>query len=393
MRHTRSLLTAIAALAVVGVTFLGGYLAGDWRARRAAGPDADTSLLWQVRDLLSTRFLGDMPDAQAPLFGAVRGLVGAYQDPYTIFVEPAPRRIERDEIRGHFGGIGATMGRNEGGDLVLTLMRDRPAARAGVKDGDILLAVDGKPITRQMSVQDVVGLVRGDEGTKVVLTLKRADTASPLDITVVRERIETPSVEWRVLSEADHIGYVKISLFGERTTQELETGLAELSAKGVDKLALDLRGNGGGLVDTAVDVTSRFLADGTVLYETKRDGQERYYPVKRVTSPAHKWPLVILVDAGTASASEIVAGALRDAQRAVLIGEKTYGKGSVQEVHELPGGTSLHVTVARWLTPARHQIDKVGLAPDIQVNISAADRDAGRDPQLTRAQSWLHGEK
>lgn len=393
MRHTRSPLLLLAALALVGVAFLGGYLVGDWRARREAGPDADYSLLWQARDLLSTRFLGDMPDAQTQLFGAVRGLVGAYQDPYTIFVEPAPRRIERDEIRGHFGGIGATMGRNEAGDLVLTLMRDRPAARAGVKDGDILLAVDGKPITRQMSVQDVVGLVRGDEGTKVVLTLKRTDTASSFDITVVRARIETPSVEWRVLSETDHIGYVKISIFGERTTQELETGLAELSAKGVDKLALDLRGNGGGLVDTAVDVTSRFLADGTVLYELKRGGQERYFPVKRVTSPAHKWPLVILVDAGTASASEIVAGALRDAQRAVLIGEKTYGKGSVQEVHELPGGTSLHVTVARWLTPARHQIDKVGLTPDIQVNISAADRDAGRDPQLTRAHSWLHGEK
>ena len=389
MRHTRSPLLFIAAMGLVGVAFLGGYLAGDWRARREAGPNADYSLLWQARDLLSTRFLGDMPDAQAQLFGAVRGLVGAYKDPYTIFVEPAPRRIERDEIRGHFGGIGATMGRNEAGDLVLTLIRDRPATRAGVKDGDILLAVDGKPITRQMSVQDVVGLVRGDEGTKVVLTLKRTDTASPFDIAVVRARIETPSVEWRVLSEADHIGYVKVSIFGERTTQELETGLAELSAKGVDKLVLDLRGNGGGLVDTAVDITSHFLADGTVLYEIKRGGQERYFPVKRVTSPAHKWPLVILVDAGTASASEIVAGALRDAQRAVLIGEKTYGKGSVQEVHELPGGTSLHVTVARWLTPARHQIDKVGLTPDIQVNISAADRDAGRDPQLTRAQSWL----
>jgi carboxyl-terminal processing protease len=393
VRHTRNLLFSIAALALVGVAFLGGYLVGDWRARRGAGPNADTSLLWQVRELLSTRFLGDMPDAQTQLFGAVRGLVSAYQDPYTIFVEPAPRRIERDEIRGHFGGIGATMGRNEAGDLVLTLMRDRPAARAGVKDGDILLAVDGKPITRQMSVQEVVSLVRGDEGTKVVLTLKRAGAASPFDISVVRARIETPSVEWRVLSEADHIGYVKISIFGERTAQELETGLAELSAKGVDKLTLDLRGNGGGLVDTAVEITSRFLAEGTVLYETKRGGQERYYPVKRMTSPAHKWPLVILVDAGTASASEIVAGALRDAQRAVLIGEKTFGKGSVQEVHELPGGASLHVTVARWLTPARQQIDKVGLLPDVQVNISAADRDAGRDPQLTRAQSWLYGEK
>jgi carboxyl-terminal processing protease len=391
VRHTRSLLFTIAALALVGVAFFGGYLAGDWRARRAADPGVDYSLLWQVRDLLSTRFLGDMPDAQAQLFGAVRGLVGAYKDPYTVFVEPAPRRLERDEIRGHFGGIGATMGRNEAGDLVLTLMRERPAARAGVKDGDILLAVDGKPITRQMSVPDVVGLVRGDEGTRVVLTLQRTGAASPFDITVVRERIETPSVEWRVLSAADHIGYVKIGIFGERTAQELDTGLAELAAQGVDKLALDLRDNGGGLVDTAVDITSRFLADGTVLYELKRGGQERYYPVKRVTSPGQKWPLVILVDAGTASAAEIVVGALRDAQRAVLIGEKTYGKGSVQEVHELPGGTSLHVTVARWLTPARRQIDKVGLTPDIQVNISAADRDAGRDPQLARAQTWLRG--
>jgi len=380
-------------LALVGSAFLGGYLAGDWRASRDATARADYDLLWQARDLLSTRFLGEIPDAQAQMFGAVRGLVGSYQDPYTVFVEPAPRRIERDEIRGHFGGIGATMGRNEAGDLTLTLMRDRPAARAGVKDGDILLAVDGKPITRQMSVQDVVSLVRGDEGTKVVLTLKRADVANPFDITVVRERIETPSVEWRVLSEADHIGYVKISIFGERTAEELETGVAELAAKGVDKLALDLRGNGGGLVDAAVEITSRFLAEGTVLYETRRGGQERYYPVKRMTSPAQKWPLVILVDAGTASASEIVAGALQDAKRGVLIGEKTFGKGSVQEVHELPGGTSLHVTVARWLTPARHQIDKVGLTPDVQVNIPAADRDAGRDPQLARAQSWLRGER
>lgn len=373
---------------------MGGYLAGDWRARRTAEPAAgDFALLWQVRDLLSARFLGEIPDAQAQTFGAVRGLVSAYKDPYTVFVEPSPRRFERDEIRGHFGGVGATMGRNAAGDLVLTVMRDRPAARAGVKDGDILLAVDGKPITQEMTVQDVVGLVRGDEGTTVVLTLRRPGASGPFDIAIVRERIETPSVEWRVLSAPDHLGYVKISLFGERTTQELETGLAELAAGGVDRLVLDLRGNGGGLVDAAVEIASRFLAEGTVLYEQKRGGQERYYPVKRVASPAQKWSLVVLVDAGTASASEIVAGALRDAQRAALIGEKTYGKGSVQEIHELPGGSSLHVTVARWLTPSRQQIDKIGLTPDVTVNITAADREAGRDPQLARAQAWLRGER
>ncbi|MEJ5197287.1 MAG: S41 family peptidase [Anaerolineae bacterium] len=339
--------------------------------------------------MLKTRFVGDIPDDRTQVYGAIRGLVGSYKDPYTTFLEPAPRRLERDEIRGHFGGIGATLSRDEAGALVLTVMRDRPAARAGVRDGDVLLAVDGTTITADMPVRDVVDLIRGEEGTKVRLTLRRAGVAEPFEIVIVRERIEVPSVEWRILSQTDHIGYVKITIFGERTDQELQIGLNELAAQGVNRLVLDLRGNGGGLVETAVDVASRFLADGVLLYEVRRGGQERFYEVKRVSSPAHGWPLAVLVDAGTASASEIVAGALRDRGRAVLIGEKTYGKGSVQEVHELADGSSLHVTVARWLTPARHQIDKVGLTPDVPVTISSADRDAGRDPQLAKAQEWL----
>ncbi len=395
MSLRRSAFLLVAAVLCAGAVFWGGYLLGDQRARAAARADtaSDFDLLWRVRVLLRDRFMGEIPDTQTQLYGAIRGLVSSYKDPYTVFLEPTSRRFERDEIRGHFGGIGATLGRNDAGDLILTVMRDRPAARAGVRDGDILLAVDGKAITPQMSVQDVVALVRGDVGTRVVLTIRRPGEAAPFDVTVVRERIETPSVEWRVLSAPDHIGYVKISVFGERTNQELETGLAELAGQGVDRLVLDLRGNGGGLVDTAVDITSRFLADGIVLYEAKRGGEERYYPVKKVNSPAQKWPLAVLIDAGTASASEIVAGALRDARRATLIGEKSYGKGSVQEVHELPDGSSLHVTVARWLTPARHQIDKVGLTPDVVVNISAADREAGRDPQLARARAHLAGEQ
>ena len=209
----------------------------------------------------------------------------------------------------------------------------------------------------------------------------------------MRERIETPSVEWRILDTDKHIGYARISLFGQRTSQELEAALADLASQGVDKLVLDLRGNGGGFVDAAVDIDSQFIKDGQVLREVKRAGQERFYPTKGVKGPAQAWELALLVDGGTASASEIVAGSLRDQKRAVLIGEKTYGKGSVQEVHELPDGSSLHVTVARWLTPNRTQIDKTGLEPDIVVNISQDDRDAGRDPQLARAQSWLGGER
>jgi carboxyl-terminal processing protease len=209
----------------------------------------------------------------------------------------------------------------------------------------------------------------------------------------VREQINTPSVEWRMLDTERKIGYARISIFGERTGEELRTALADLQAQGADRLVFDLRGNGGGLVDAAVDTVSQFLKEGNVLREIKRGGQERFYPVKSVQSPAQTWHIAMLVDAGTASASEIVAGALRDQGRAVLIGEKTYGKGSVQEVHQFQDGSSLHVTVARWLTPSRHQIDKTGLQPDINVGITAEDRDTGRDPQLARAQAYLAGQQ
>ena len=171
-----------------------------------------------------------------------------------VFRRAGAARDGADELAGHFGGIGAYMTRNEAGDLVLTVIPDRPAAKAGVQDGDVLLEVDGKPITQEMKVDEVVALVRGDIGTKVTLKLQRSGQAEPLIVSVVRERIETPSVEWRVLDTDKHIGYARISLFGQRTSQELEAGLADLASQGVDKLVLDLRGNGGGLVDAAVDI-------------------------------------------------------------------------------------------------------------------------------------------
>jgi carboxyl-terminal processing protease len=236
-----------------------------------------------------------------------------------------------------------------------------------------------------------VALIRGDVGTAVLLTLQRVGPTRPFDVEVVREKIETPSVEWRLLDKQRGIGYARIGIFAASTFSELLTGIEELHAQGVDKLVLDLRGNGGGLLDAAIQTASLFLEQGNVLREVKRGGQERFYPTKSVSSPAQKWEIALLVDGGTASASEIVAGALRDNGRAVLIGEKTFGKGSVQEVHELPDGSSLHVTTARWLTPDRHEIDKVGLEPDVSVTNSPEDQANGRDLQLRRAQSWLEG--
>ncbi len=390
MRWWRGFVVGLVLGVLAGGVFLGGYTLGA-RQHLAAPASGDFSTLWTVRDLLSNRFAGEAPTAQAQVYGATRGLAESYADPYTRFIEPAPREMERDELRGHFGGIGAYMSRNDAGDLVVTVMRDRPAARAGIQDGDILLAVDGAEITPAMTVEQVVVLVRGEVGTKVALKLLRPGQAEPYTVDITRERIETPSVEWRVLDAEHRIGYVRLSLFGERTADELRRGLNELAGAGVTKLVVDLRGNGGGLVDAAVAVAGLFLREGEVLREVKQGGQERFYPVKTTDSPAQGWELALLVDGGTASASEIVAGALRDQGRAILIGEKTYGKGSVQEVHELPDGSSVHVTVARWLTPNRNQIDGTGLIPTIEVGITQADRDQGRDPQTTRAQDWLSG--
>jgi carboxyl-terminal processing protease len=393
VRAIRSFALGFVAALLLAAVFLGGYLLGGGKSRSAAARGSTFDLLWQVQDLLQTDFLGDIPNATAQTYGAIRGLVATYQDPYTAFVEPAAGEVEQDELRGHFGGIGAQLGRDEYGNMVLTVIRDRPAARAGLADGDILVAVDGKPITSEMTVEEVIALIRGDIGASVVLTVSRASQSEPFDVTIVRERIETPSVEWRVLDSERHIGYIRITIFAESTAEDIRTAVEELAAQGVDKLVLDLRGNGGGLLDAAVDTTGFFVRDGDVLREVKRGGQERYYPTKKTQSAAQNWEIALLVDGGTASASEIVAGALRDNGRAILIGGKTFGKGSVQEVHTLPDGSSLHITVARWLTPDRHQIDKEGLEPDIPVTVSADDRDAGRDPQLKRAQSWLEGER
>jgi carboxyl-terminal processing protease len=229
-------------------------------------------------------------------------------------------------------------------------------------------------------------------GTQVVLTLQRVGVADPVIVTVTRKNIQTPSVEWRTLDQDPAIGYIRVRLFTERTGREMERALQDLREAGITSLILDLRDNGGGLLDAAVDVSSQFLRDGVVLYEDRRDESEKFYSVKK-GGLALDLPLVVLVNGGTASASEIVAGALQDYGRASLIGEKTFGKGSVQLVYDLTDQSSLHVTIARWLTPNRHRIDGEGLKPDVEVIPTEEDRAGGTDPQLDRAVAYLQAEE
>jgi carboxyl-terminal processing protease len=340
--------------------------------------------------LVEDRFFGDVPDMQHVAWGAIRGALGTLNDPHTTFLEPQPRQREIEELSGRFGGIGAYITQAEDGSIVLDPMPGLPAELAGIQKGDVVLRVDDTEVTQEMTADDVVALVRGKVGTKVRLTLRRAGQAEPLTFEIERQEIPSPSVEWRMLEGPGNIGYIRIGIFSGRTAQEVEAALEELQALGMTRLVLDLRGNGGGLLDAAIDVASEFLPDGVVAYQVEKGPAgsqavaENPFPVKAgggFTEP----PMVLLVDGGTASASEIVSGALQDRGRAKLVGQKTYGKGSVQSVYDLSDGSSVHITFAKWLTPNRRQIDAVGLAPDVEVALGEEDRNQGRDPQLERA--------
>ncbi|MCC7353740.1 MAG: S41 family peptidase [Anaerolineae bacterium] len=347
--------------------------------------EGPTSLLGEAWRLVDSEFMGELPDAQKRTYGAIHGMIATLNDPYTTFVEPQPRQLEKDQLRGEFGGIGVYLRRDAERRFVLEPMADLPAEKAGILKGDILLAVDGKEITPDTTQDDVAALVRGEIGSKVRLTVQRAGVAEPLSFTVTRQRIETPSVEWRMLPDTEGIGYIAAHLFNEKTGDEVRKALRELRAQGMKRLVLDLRNNPGGLVDSAVDVASEFMPGGVVAYERRRDGPEKSFTARR-NGTATDLPLVIVVNGGSASASEIVAGALQDLGRAKLIGEKTYGKGSVQLVHDLSDGSSVHVTVSRWYTPHRRQIDQTGLVPDVEAGpVTDEDRNAGRDPVLARA--------
>ena len=386
-RHHRKIrLLALALLLLIG--YLAGLGIAWWEYSAPSQTEVSQfGVFWEAWHTLQQKYYGELPALQPMTYAAIRGVLALLNDPYTTFVEPQPRQLERDDLRGSFGGIGAWIKRTPQGEYVLTPMPDGPAARAGLQDGDVLIRVDDTPITPEMTIQDVQLLIRGPIGTPVRLTIRREGHPTPLTLVIVRQEIQTPSVTWRVLEEAPDIGYVHISLFTERTPEELRSALEDLEGKGANKLLLDLRDNGGGLLESAIQVSSEFLTDGVVLYEVKR-GEETPYPV-RAGGTAQDQPLVVLVNGGTASASEIVAGAIQAHGRGPLVGEKTFGKGSVQLIYDLSDGSSLHVTAAYWLTPARHRIDGQGLTPDIIVPLTEEDRAQGRDPQMEQGIAYL----
>lgn len=334
----------------------------------------DMAAYWSAWEILDRDFFGDKPDATARTYGAIRGMVESFNDPYTYFVEPQPRELERDELAGRFGGIGANIELTTTG-YILFPVPGLPAAEAGVQDGDLLLLVDDREIVVTMSLEEIATLVRGPIGSVVTLVVRRIPAdggdAEELTLPIKRAEMQTPSVQWRLLDDtaSGTVGLIIHTLFTERSADEMKQALEELNKQGATRYILDLRGNRGGLVSTAVAIADLWLDEGTIFIEKKADGTE-------VTQSATAGmmvdaPLVVIVDGGSASAAEIVAGALQDHGRATLVGEKTFGKGSVQLIHELPDKSSLHVTNAQWLTPNRRPITGNGLEPDVPIVVGS----------------------
>lgn len=372
-------------LAALGVCLALAYVAGLSVYVLAAefggwgrGQPPESQVLWEAWRRIETDFYGPIPSVETRTYGAIRRSLELL-DPYTVFLEPESRELEEDQLRGSFGGIGVTLWQDSAGHIAVDPFPASPAERAGVREGDILVAINGEKIGAGANLSDVEAKLHGKAGTPVTLTLSRPTTQ--LDLTITRETIETPSVVWRL--ETRDIGYIALSQFTERTASEVARAVEELQRRQARELILDLRGNAGGLVDSAVGVASLFLADGeVVLHERSRGGEKT---LRAGGEQDVGLPLVLLVDEKTASAAEMLAGALQDHDRAVLMGSATFGKGSVQEIYALSNGASVHVTTAVWLTPSRREIAGTGLAPDIPIRKT----DEPGDEQLQRAVSYL----
>jgi carboxyl-terminal processing protease len=347
---------------------------------------ASFRLLQEAWNLINQDFYGKKTlDPQVLVQGAVKGMMDALGDPHTYFLTAQNAKIASEDLQGSFEGIGATIEKRDNQLLIVAPIEGSPAEKAGLRAGDQIAAVDNKS-TVPLTTIDAVSLIRGPAGSVVRLVIVREGVPAAFTVEITRAKIDVFTVRTKDLGGG--VAYVRITSFSEPTTQELNAALLKVLANKPKGLVIDLRNNPGGYLTTSVDVASQFLKGGDVLYEENADGLRQKFPV-RPGGLATDVPLVVLVNKGSASASEIVAGAIQDAGRGILIGEKTFGKGSVQTSQLLSDGSSVHITIAHWFTPKGRQIHEVGLDPDISVSITEDDIKNNKDPQLDRALEYL----
>jgi carboxyl-terminal processing protease len=337
---------------------------------------------WEAWNLVHKQYVNQPVDDTLLMQGAIRGMMEAVGDDYTYYMDPKVYEIESSSLAGEYEGIGAYVDTQGAYLTIVSPIEGSPAAAAGLRPGDQIIAIDGEDMTG-VSPEEARQKVLGPAGTTVVLTVAREGEPEPLTFTIVRAKITVPSVTGEM--REDGLAYIDINFFGDRTTKELRAKLDELLAQNPKGIILDLRFNPGGYLVTAIEVTSEFIQDGVVVIEQYGDGQRDVYNALG-NGKATDIPMVVLINEGSASASEIVAGALQDYGRAKLIGVQSFGKGSVQTIQPLSNNQgAARVTIAKWLTPKERTIQGVGLTPDYIVELTDEDEANQRDPQLDKA--------
>jgi carboxyl-terminal processing protease len=352
--------------------------------------ELDLAIFYDIWELIEREYDGELPDSGDRLYGAISGSLDAIDDPYTRFLRPEIAQRLRDDLDGSVSGIGAIVQPGENGLVqIVRPIDNQPADLAGLLAGDLIVAIDGESVTG-MSFDEVLLLVRGPAGSSVTLTVVRDDIEEPLEFQLTRAEFEVAVVESELLSAGDRtVAYVKLTSFTQSAAADVEEALRAMLAQNPEGIILDLRDNGGGFLDQAVQVADLFIPEAIVLFERSSASSELDETFRSDSGDAgESLPLVVLVNAGSASASEIVAGAVQDNDRGVLIGETTFGKGSVQHVHTLRDGSELRVTIARWFTPANRSISEQGIMPDIEVG-TPSDLGGDNDTQLQRALQYL----
>lgn len=400
-RYTQAWISAL----IVIIVFTTGFYVGKNNTNNprssklstaTSTQDVDMDAFWKAWDLLDEKFVPTSSSTKIvenkdKVWGAITGLASAYGDPYTVFFPPVESKVFEEEIRGSFGGVGMEIGIADGLLTVIAPLKNTPAYNAGVLAGDKIIAIDETPATK-LNTDEAIKLIRGDIGTKVSITFVRNGVKEPIVKDLIRAAIEIPTVNTKIVED---VFVIELYNFSANSPGAFRGALREFVESKKDKLVIDLRNNPGGYLEAALDMASWFLPTGKVVvtedFGGNRDKKE--YRSKGYDIFTDNLKLAILVNEGSASASEILAGALREYNKATLIGRKTFGKGSVQELVPVTGETSLKVTVAHWLTPLGNSISNGGLIPDIEVEVTAENTKNKRDPDLEKAIEYLQNKK
>ncbi len=398
-------------------SFVGGVYLGQSREKAAAAgaapvgkvtnknaplpayvsKDVDMSQFWNVWDTIKSSYLRT-PVADPKLFyGSIKGLVASLGDPYSVYFDPDEAAKFSSQLEGTFDGIGAEIGFKDTQMIIVAPLPNTPAVKAGLKSGDAILKINGEDTTN-MALDIAVSKIRGLKGTTVTLNIYRDGVKDPFDVKIARDKIVVDSVQSKMIDDAgketkdnNGIAYISISEFNQDTVKEFDAALAALTGRNAKAIIIDLRGDPGGYLDAAVEVPRAWIGKQPVVIQRKSDGTEQAMS-PTLGGPSVSLPTAILVNKWSASASEIVTGAMQDYGKATIIGETTFGKGSVQEyIDNFADGSALKLTMAEWLTPKKRSIDKKGLTPDIAVALTDDDVKAQKDPQLLKAIEVVNG--